>query len=187
MALLQGIRDYFAKRNLKKLRNAKRSRKVINYYEAKEIGIIYPSDNESKFVLVKQFIEYFKKEHGISQVKALGFINEKEAPFYHSHILNHDYYTAKDLSWYGNPTCSATESFIEQEFDILIDLSENDRIPIRFVLERSNARFKVGRDTDSESYDMVLEMKKESTLDQYIKQVNHFLRSINHHEERKRV
>lgn len=185
--MFQGIRDFFAKRELKRMSNSKRVRKVMNYHEAQEIGIIYPSDNESKFVLVKQFIEYFKKEHGISHVIALGYVSEKEAPFYHSHVLHHDYFTQKDLNWYGKPTCTATESFSARDFDILIDLSENDRIPIRFVLESSNARFKVGRDTNSESYDLTMEMNSQSTLDQYIKQVNHFLRSINHHEERKRV
>lgn len=187
MALFQGIRDYFAKREIQQLRKSKRMRKVVNYHQAKEVGIIYPSDSESTFGLVKHFIEYLKEEHGIVHILALGFVNEKEPPFYHKHALNHDYFTLEDLNWKGLPDCQATNGFIDKDFDILIDLSKGDTISLSYVLERSKARFKVGRLDDSDSYDLLMSMKLDSTLDQYIRQINHFLSSINHHEERKRV
>lgn len=187
MALFQGIRDFFAENRLKKLKNQSRNRKVVNYAEARDIGVIYPSDNESTYILAKHFVDYLKKEHGIAKVIALGYVKEREAPFYHSHVLMHDYFTKKEVNWYGYPKGQAVESFIDRDFDILIDLSDGNNIPLRFVLERSKARFKVGRRLDSESYDLLISMKNETTLDMYIKQMNHYLRSINHHEERQRV
>lgn len=187
MAIFQGIRDYFAERSLKRIRTQNRNRKIINYSQAKDIGVIYNSDSESTFILIKHFIDYLRKEHGIMHVKALGFIQEKESPIYHSHVLHHDYFTLQELSWNGTPKGLAVDSFVEHDFDILIDMSKGEWIPLRFVLERSIARFKVGRDASSESYDMLVQAKENSTLDQYIHQVNHYLRSINHHEERQRV
>lgn len=187
MAIFQGIRDWMAKRQLRKLKGNARHPKVVNYHEAKDIGVIYHSDSESTFVLIKHFVDYLRKEHGVMHVKAMGFINEKEAPIYHSHVLQHDYFTRKDLSWAGVPRGQAVESFIDQDLDILIDMSKGEWLPLKFILERSAARFKVGRDAENDSYDMLVQAKENSTLDEYIHQVNHFLRSINHHEERKRV
>lgn len=187
MAIFQGIRDFFAERAIKRLRLVNRNRKVINYHQAKEIGVIYNSDSESTFILIKHFIDYLRKEHGIIHVKALGYIDDKECPIYHSHALHHDYFTKKDLSWSGSPKGLAVESFVDHDFDILIDMTKGEWIQLRFVLERSIARFKVGRDSTSVSYDLNVQAKENSTLDQYIHQVNHYLRSINHHEERQRV
>ncbi len=187
MALFQGIRDFFAERQLAQIRKQSRQRKVINYQEAKGIGVIYNSDSESTFILIKHFIDYLRKEHGIMHVKALGYIGDKDVPVYHSHVLHHDYFTIKEISWVGAPKSMAVTSFVEYDFDILIDMTKGEWIPLRYVLERSIARFKVGRDASSESYDMLVQAKKNSTLDQYIHQVNHYLRSINQHEERQRV
>jgi hypothetical protein len=185
--MLDGIKKYLANRDLKRLRKEMRIKKVLNYHQAKEIGILYHSDNESTFVLVKHFIDYLMTEHGIRNVIALGFVDEKEPPFYHSHVLHHDYFTAKEIGWRGKPNCQAVESFVAKDLDILIDLSRSGVIPLQYILEMSKARFKVGRQLDTASYDMLLEMKDDSTLDHYIHSINHFLRSINHHEERQRV
>ncbi|NNC82375.1 MAG: hypothetical protein HKN79_02260 [Flavobacteriales bacterium] len=186
MGVWQNIKDFFAESKLRKIKQD-RSRKVVNYHQARDIGVIYPSENESMYILAKHFVDYLKKEHGISKVLALGYIDAKEAPFYHAHVLMHDYFTAKEVNWFGYPSGQAVDSFVARDFDILIDLSDGNNIPLRFVLERSHARFKVGRNLQRESYDLLIDMKEESTLDLYIRQMNHYLNAINHHEERQRV
>lgn len=187
MAIFQGIRDSWADRKLERIKDVRRMRRITNLHEAKDVGVIYPSDSEAIHILVKQFMERLRGEYGIPKTLSLGFVPEKEAPNYHSHMLHTDYFTAADLNWFGKPSGHAVESFIEREFDILIDLSDGTIRPLRFVMQLSRAYFRIGRNGAPQGYDMGISLDSDTTLDGYLKQLDHFLSIINHHEERQRV
>ena len=185
--MIKSIRSYFAGRRLKSQGKTKRSRKLKNFHESSDIGIIYLSDGESKYALIKKLVEHLKSEHGIPHVLALGFIPEKEAPFYHSHILSHDYFTTSDLDWTKIPKCASVTRFCEEQFDILIDLTKGEIPELRSVLLQSIARFKVGRNPEEAHYDLIFEMEENATLDVYIKRIDSFLTQLNRHEEQQPV
>ena len=71
---------------LRELKNNKRLKSVCNLSNAKSIGILYDATNESQINEIKPFIDYFFKLK--KEIKALGFVNDKQFSFCHSPKLN---------------------------------------------------------------------------------------------------
>jgi hypothetical protein len=174
------IKNHFSAKRLKREGAGRRDSLVVNFHNARSIGFLYHSKDEATFILVKQFAEKIIKTFGTRRTLALAYISAKEAPSYHGHILQSDYFTKKNLNWYGYPEGLAVETFCTTDFDILIDLSDGKTRPLTNILERSTARFKIGRDSQSESYDLIVPMRPDSTLDQYFSRIINLLSTINH-------
>ena len=182
MKIIQNIRRIFGERLLKTKMSSSRATKVHNFDDARSIAIIYKEKGESFYILVKQYVKYLAAEHGIREVMAMCYIEDKKMiPYYHVHKLKFDYFTSAELSWRMEPACDQVSNFVKQEFDILIDLEKEPCLPLRFILAESCAAFKVGYyHPDNEPfYDMMLASRENDTFDEYIKQVNHYLSLIN--------
>ena len=78
---------------LRELKNNKRSNSVCNLSNAKSIGILYDATNESQINEIKPFIDYFFKLK--KEIKALGFVNDKQFSFCHSPKLQYDFFNIK--------------------------------------------------------------------------------------------
>jgi hypothetical protein len=110
----------------------------------------------------------------------LGFIDEKELPADYQSKLEFDFFTRKDLSRFYKPGGNTVKNFIQEDYDILIDLTSEEVIPLRYILNYSRARFKVGfySEENQPYYDLMINMKKYNMID-FIDQVNHYLKIIN--------
>jgi len=159
----------------------KRVPAISNYHNANHIGILYTSSNESDFILVKQFLKFLKGEYGIRNVKALAFIDDKVVPDFFLRAINQDWITQKDLKWNFVPFGESYDNFVKEDYDILIDLTNGDCLPLQFAQKESQAGFKVGKagSLNEELHDMVIQLKEGDTFDKYLKKINHFLKVIN--------
>lgn len=149
---------------------------------AKSIGVMYWCKSESDFVLVKQYMEYLRNEHGMRKVRALAFLDLKEAPNYILTGVHHDFMINRDLKWNRKPFGDIYDKFVEHPYDILVDLTDGDCLPLHFALKQSNARFKVGKADvkTEEEYDLLVDLDSSSTFDLYIKKINYVLQRINY-------
>ena len=182
MGLFDGIKRSLAMRAMPKAINRDRRQSVSNYNTARSIGIIYREKGESFYILVKQFVKYLRAEHGVREVKALAYVDEPRAiPYYHKHKLRFDFFTPKDVNFQYDPTGDHVKNFEDNDFDILIDLEQETCYPLRFVLARSAARMKVGlyQPEWEEYYDLMLAREHESTFDDFMEELNHYLTVIN--------
>lgn len=153
---------------------------VKNLDEAKSLGIIFAAHNEKEFRLATEYLKIIKEEYGIMNVRAFGYYPYKDELPFLKRTVQVDYFTRKDLNWYYKPEGKYVNDFIKEKFDVLIDLSENDLLPLQFVLCMSKARFKVGRYSEQNLpfYDMMIDVKNKS-LAYYIEQVTIYLTNIN--------
>lgn len=158
-----------------------RTVKVTNFAESTSVGLIYKEKNESFYVLVKQYVKYLKEEHGIREILAMAYIDDKNVPFWQVHKLEFDYFCKTDLDWRRKPETLEVNNFMAKKFDILIDLSIEEHAPLLHILAKSKARFKVGAYNDSKSnlFDMMVDVGANNTFDQYIHKLNHFLTILN--------
>ena len=187
MKFIEDIRKYFGKRLLKSKMDSPRKPAVHNFSDATSVAVLYREKGESFYILVKQYVKYLRDEHGIRDIMALAYIEDKKAlPHYHVHKLKYDYFTGADLSWRLEPSCDQVEKFVNQQFDILIDFEKEPSLPLRFVLAESKAAFKVGyyHEDNEPFYDMMLAAGENDTFDEYIKQINHYLTLINKKDAR---
>ncbi len=182
MKFIDDIRQYFGERLLRSKLYEPRKRAVHNFDDARSVGILYKEKGESFFILVKQYVKYLRTEHGIRDIMALSFIDDKKAvPHYHVHRLKYDYFTKTDLNWRFEPAADQIKNFTDTPFDILIDFEKTPSLPLQFILAESKAAFKVGyfREGEEALYDMMLYTGDNDTFDAYIGQVNHYLKLIN--------
>jgi hypothetical protein len=179
--MFEGLKRKIALNKLKReFKNLKRVGKVKNLDDALSVGIIYHLDREDTYHLVKKYVRFLKEQEGIKKIMALAFIDAKEMPPEYQSKLEFDFFTRKDLSRFYKPGGTTVKNFIGEDYDILIDLTHEINIPLRYILNYSRAKFKVGYYSEANEpfYDLMINMKKYNMID-YIDQVNHYLKIIN--------
>ena len=171
------IANYFFKKELSKLN---RDKVVCNIDKAKSIAILYNAIDEPTQESVNKFVRLFQEKQ--KMVKAIGFAPYKNLPHYCFQRLSFDYLTKRDLYWYNKPKINKKiTDFIDEEFDILIDLSQNDCFPLKYIAGLSKAKFKVGqfKDNHYNIYDFMLNVEKDIEIDTYIKELIKYLSILN--------
>ncbi len=181
MKLFDRLKEWMGIRRL--LRDLPQDRKPIarNLGLARKVAIVYVVEDEAAHNHVKNYVKRVKEELGISNIMALGYSDQKVMPHFLHARLNFDAICQKDLNWYRIPQGNAVQNFMAEEFEVLIDLSLEDRLPVQYILAKSRARFKVGRWSESNKkiLDMMIDMAGSRSLPQLIQQVHHYLLMVN--------
>lgn len=181
MKLLDRIKEWLGRRRLLREALAERKAVVRNLAQAGKVGIVYHVTDEASFQQVRNYVKKVKEELGINRIMALGFVDEKQLPHYMHAKLNFDAFTQKELNWYRIPSGNTVENFIAEEYEVLIDLTLEDVLPVQYIVARSRARFKVGRysETNRHLLDMMIDMAGSQSLPQLITQVDRYLMMVN--------
>jgi hypothetical protein len=92
----------------------------------------------------------------------LGYVDSKKLIDHYLYRKGFDFFCKNDLNWYYKPVSSQTEKFINEPFDILINLSLEYQFPIHYVCSASKASFKTGRYSPTDtSLDFMIDIEKE--------------------------
>ena len=175
-AIKQKIGNYFLSRKKENDREVN----TRNFENSKSIALLFNAKSESDFILVKQYRMHLQAEYGIKKVEALGWINEKVMPDFTVTQRGFTFINETQTNWHLEPQGADYNSFVSTPFDILIDLSFEEIISLRFALIQSNAQMKVGRyhEKDYQLYDMTLNLPENTLLDEYLRQVDKYLNLI---------
>ena len=152
----------------------------LNLEEAKTIGIVFDATENANFELVKKYISYLKELK--KRVKAIGFFNTKVTPPMAYSKLEYDFFSLKDLAWNNIPKNIYVKNFIEDHYDILLDLNLNDSFPLRYISTLSRAKFKVGKSSkwNSSIFDLMLDIDaSKNNLKYFLKNLDTYLFIIN--------
>ena len=128
--------------------------------EAKNIGIIFDATEYISFEIVRDLVKQISNK-SIS-ISVLGYVDSKKLIDHYLYRKGFDFFCKNDLNWYYKPVSSQTEQFINEPFDILINLSLDYLFPIHYISSASKASFKTGRFslTDT-SLDFMIDIEKE--------------------------
>ncbi len=111
------------------VKSRKRTKKFINLNQAQTVGIIWYENDRAAFEMLKKYL----KEHDI-QFRDLCYSEaNREITF-----------SDNDFSLFGTPKAQSVTEFVEQKFDILIDISLADSLAVQIVRALSMASFKTG-------------------------------------------
>lgn len=181
MKLLDRIKEWLGIRRL--LRDLPQDRKPIarNISLARKVAIVYVVEDEAAHNHVRNYVKRLKEELGLSNIMALGYSDQKVMPHFLHSKLNFEAICQKDLNWYRIPQGNTVQNFMAEEYEIIIDFTLEDRLPIQYILAKSRARFKVGRWSESNKriHDMMIDMAGSRSLPQLIQQVHHYLLMVN--------
>ena len=179
MILPAKIKDNAGAYFLKKiLRTTGRKKRIANFENSKSIGILFDSTGEKDFEEVHGYVNKLQARN--KEVRALGFITDPLMAKHLMPMLSFDYIYPSDLKWYGKPKTAKYKDFCEQDFDILIDISVENRMPLLFAAAESGAGFKIGRfsETNKPVFDMMIEVKDNEPLHKMIENFDHYINII---------
>lgn len=178
MSTFNNIKSKIGEFNLKKrLKNQRRKVKTHNFKTARSAGILFSSPDEQSFSSVKDFLS-FLSNNGM-KVYALGYVPSKKVPQQFLMWKGINFYCNTDLNWYHKPKNELIEQFINQDFDILFDLSINEYFTVNYVGSLSRAEFKIGKQNRNSYQDLVIDIKKNESVNYLIEQIKHYLNILN--------
>ena len=108
---------------------------------------------------------------------ALGFVDDLTIPDYCVVAYSGYYFNRKDLNWYKLPKSDYINTFINKEYDILIDLSTSNDLILQYIIGLSKAKFKVGRQRRGfeKYFDLMIRIKKRVPMRDFADQAIHYL------------
>jgi hypothetical protein len=179
VGLFDNIKNNYASRKIKsEAKNVSREKIPVNIDAAKTIGIAFQFTSNEDFELLKKYVIYLRELK--KKVKAIGYYTSKEEPAVQYSKVDYDFFGKKSHNWYGKPTDHIVNNFIEEEYDIFIDLNVNDEPVLTYVAAMSHARFKLGRFEENDYiHDLLFESPKEKGLKFFLRQVDTYLAMIN--------
>jgi hypothetical protein len=156
-----------------------RARTIMNMDAAKSVGIIYSADNIDEVELVKKYIGYLREKG--KKVKSLGYLAQKEMPTNMKASIDQQCFTQKEVSWYYKPTANIIDTFVNEEFDVVLDLNIGEQLPLTFVASLSRGKCKVGKYSKKNEglYDVMIETGADNTLKYLLKNVDTYMDMLN--------
>ncbi|HAQ18905.1 MAG TPA: hypothetical protein DCR40_06670 [Prolixibacteraceae bacterium] len=153
------------------LASVTREKKVFNLDSATSAGILWEIDQKESFDLIEnELINAGIKTVGLcySPLKKVVIPDDIKG------------FTRKQTTWSEIPKTDLAQDFIEQKFDILIDLTGQKHLPIIYLTALSEAAFKIGYAGQSVNYfDLNIEFSQQPETDQLAKQILYYLKRIN--------
>jgi hypothetical protein len=143
-----------------KISSTSRYGSLCSIEEAKTIGILYDATEYVSFEIVRDLVKNLTSSS--VTISVLGYVNSNKLIDHYLYRKGFDFFSKNDLNWYYKPVSELTEKFINEPFDILIDLSLSFQFPIHYISSLSVAKFKAGRfSKENTSLDFMIDMEKE--------------------------
>jgi hypothetical protein len=138
-------------------------KKHVDFKKVRTVGVLFLLEDEPKF---KQLDHLAKKlESQGKDVKMIGLFEGKVIPNFFIQKLKIDLFTKKDLNLFDFPKGEKVSEFIDCPFDLLLDFTENDILPMDYILGLSRAGFKAGRFRNDMVKVLDLMIKKPDDMD----------------------
>ncbi len=163
----------------RELKTLHRSKQVVNLTNAKSIGIVYSLESETIYHAMNALALQLTKAG--AEVKIIGFLSEKIIPNYYLPKLKMDIFTTRDINLLGIPKKPFIKDFINEEFDLLIDLSATDFLSLDYIAGCSHANFKAGRYSDKmvSIFDFMVKKPDDMDAEMFLETMITYLRTIN--------
>jgi len=181
MELLKGIRLKIGAAILQN-KTTKNKRRMVykNFNLVKSIGIVWNASNEEEFQALAKFHQQMQERNIDAHV--IGYYDGKNLPDKYTAIRYFSCIRKHEVNLFYIPKSDDTQAFINKKFDVLIDINFDKLFTLRYITLISNALFKVGL-SDSENhsapFDLMMEIKKPVSIDNYLKQIVQYLEMMN--------
>lgn len=169
--MIKNIRKWFYNYFLnKQLKHHYAERKVMNINNANDIAIIFDATNTDQTAVINQFADSLKALK--KKIHLFGYYDIPKPAI----NFNFPYFNKKNLNWHLVPQGVLVDEFIERKFDILINASVEEILPLEYISAFSNASYRVGLYNPSKlfCYDLMIDLK-EKNLKKLTEEVKYYL------------
>lgn len=129
------------------------------YGKAENVGIIFTIYDLKKHETVKNFIKRLKNDD--KKVEVLAYLPKETQNF----EFLFDFFTDKDLNFWGSFTSEAVIKFVKQPYDYLFNIDDSSNSLVNNVMAMSNAKCRIGKLIEGQEkfYEMMVQSPKGST------------------------
>jgi hypothetical protein len=163
----------------KKVVSIKKKTFYANFSQVKSIGVVWDASRPVEFASLTKF---HQNMHELKiGVKIIGYYPGKNLPDKYTAIRYLTCIRKDEINTFYCPVSSETKKFINNPFDILIDINFEKLFPLKYVATLSNARFKIGlfdHETADTPFDMMMEIKNPVDIGIYLSQIIYYLEMI---------
>lgn len=154
--MFENIKRYvFFKRATSFTNSNTRERRFVNYEKAKTILLLFESDFSEKNILIRRIIRSLTNDG--KKVCSWGYIEKKEITT--AILPDFKILYQKDTDFFQKPRITFMNELEDSEFDLVIDLTVNEVIPLEYVLLHANAYCKAGiKKNDLNILDFVIDV-----------------------------
>jgi hypothetical protein len=137
------------------LKKNKAIRVSLPYKQALSIGVIFSVEDKSKHDEIKDFVKRLEQDG--KQVVVMSFLPQNKD----NYEFMYDFFTEKDLTFWGTLTSTAALKFADMPFDLLYYIDTSPNPYILNLLARSKAKCRVGKFWESGTpyFEMMIENK----------------------------
>lgn len=172
------VSNWFKKRLFGYYQKQRRSAKIQTFSNSKSVGIIWnPVDEES--IETYELLRKTLKEKGLKAI-GIAHIDSKHERDTFATIAHSGFSNNVNVGWSGRPKTGDGIQFIQQQFDILIDLSIQKILALQYILVHSVATFKVGWESSEYNYyDLNIDVSQKPQCSYLMEQIVYYLENIN--------
>lgn len=181
MGLLQNIKNKVFQRALQQQgRQNRTERKFVGFEKAQSIGILFDATDLDKREAVFQYAENLSNNN--KRVKLLGFFDSKlDDPNF-----TFRYFNRKQLDWAGRPHGENVQEFVEQPFDMMINLDTISKPQAEYISAQSHAHLRIGPVTENTfCYELMVDISGSQNLQTFIQQMESILAKTNARQHEK--
>jgi hypothetical protein len=138
------------------------------YKTAVNIGLIFTVEDKAKHEYIKEFIQRLERDG--KKVQVLEFLPEKKM----NHEFKFDFFTIKDISFFGEITSANALKFAQIPFDYLFYIDKDSNPLILHLLAQCKAQCRVGRFCAAESPYFEMMIEQDGTIKQLIESMYNY-------------
>lgn len=155
MALVLKIKDFLFKRALRKYKSTNLNHAPADLFaQIKTVGILFDAAEAKNREVILDYAGKLNSSGITTQL--LGFIPSKV----NGVSFSFDFIDVKNLSFSGIPQGQAIDNFINNRFDLLINLDTSMHKPLTYIAVASKAFFKIGpAHGEHHHYDLMISMQ----------------------------
>ncbi|MBP1664113.1 MAG: hypothetical protein H6Q19_1253 [Bacteroidetes bacterium] len=142
----------FKRRSAAHLAATDRNRRFVNYENANTVLLLFESDYIEKNRYIRKVIEQLAADG--KKVTAWGYLYNKKATT--ANLPSFKIMDKSTLDWFECPKEQLLKELREETYDLLIDLTLTDHLPLQYICLYANAAFKTGM---SRNIDNILDFK----------------------------
>ena len=150
--MLKRIREYFLEREAKR---CTRKSTFRSWDDIRSVLLLFESDYQEKNNDARSFIKMLQNEG--KRVVVCCYVNKKEAET--ATLDNYIVLDRKKTNWLGRPHDAMVGECLKEKFDVVMDMTETNCLPLKYVLLQAKSDFRCGKSCgDNSLYDFVIEM-----------------------------
>jgi hypothetical protein len=175
------LKQFVFRRKLKRLKeNHDSDKKFMNYNDIRSVLIIFESDMNEKNPEIESILKSLQNDG--KKVTACGFVNKKKSDsptLTHSYMIDHAH-----VNFFKEPNNDFIKNLLSHKFDIVLDLTLSEVLPLQYILAYANAPFKAGQKmTNFDLLDFMVDLRPDHSTgnnekQSFIVDVNYLFKQI---------